>query len=163
MKLKKMHYSQVLIGMLCMTSAVAMLKQDILTIHNKLRLQHSAPKLVWDDALANYAEKHASQCKFQHSGSPYGENLAAGYPTVFAAVQGWYNEGARYSYANPGFSTSTGHFTQVVWRSSKKIGCGYVTCNGENGTPGKYLVCEYSPAGNVTNSGYFAANVLPLQ
>ena len=32
-----------------------------------------------------------------------------------------------------------------------------VACNGNNGTPGWYLVCEYSPPGNVI--GAFSANV----
>jgi hypothetical protein len=36
----------------------------------------------------------------------------------------WYNEYIYYSYSFPGYSTSTGHFTQVIWKSSQSIGCG---------------------------------------
>lgn len=135
-------------------------QQEVLSLHNQFRAQHHAPKLVWDDTLANYAERYASKCEFHHSSSPYGENLAAGYRSIKTAVNAWYAESKNYSYFNPGFSYNTGHFTQMVWKATKKLGCAYVTCNGKNGTPGNYLVCEYSPAGNVTNRGYFSRNVL---
>jgi uncharacterized protein YkwD len=134
---------------------------NILAAHNRLRAQHHAPDLTWDNTLARYAARHAGKCKFRHSSSPYGENLAAGYPSASLAVNAWYAERAQYSYSHPGFSSRTGHFTQMVWKSSKKLGCAYASCNGKNGTPGKYWVCEYSPAGNVVNRGYFEANVLP--
>ena len=73
----------------------------------------------------------------------------------------WYAEEKHYSYAQPGFSYHTGHFTQLVWKGSKKLGCGYAACNGKHGTPGYYLVCEYSPAGNIARKDYFIDNVRP--
>ncbi len=136
-------------------------QQVILATHNKFRQWHHAPPLVWDDELARYAERYASKCLFKHSGSPFGENLAAGYPSVSAAVGVWYAEHERYSYARPGFSYATGHFTQVVWRATQRLGCAYVVCDGKEGTPGNYLVCEYSPAGNIASKEYFSNNVLP--
>lgn len=136
-------------------------QQQVLRAHNAFRARHHAAPLVWDHELANYAHRYASRCEFRHSATPYGENLAAGYSSALAAVQAWYDEGGQYSYSYPGFSYRTGHFTQMVWKTSKKLGCGYVSCNGANGTPGKYLVCEYSPAGNKINAGYFARNVQP--
>lgn len=135
-------------------------QQTVLAIHNKYRALHHAPKLAWDDELAQFAQRYANKCVFQHSGSPYGENLAAGYASAGAAVKAWYEEHVNYSYRRPGFSHDTGHFTQVVWKSTTKIGCGLAVCDGKNGTPGSYLVCEYTPHGNVTNAGYFEANVL---
>lgn len=134
-------------------------KESVLAAHNAYRAQHHAPKLVWDDSMARYATRYASKCKFQHSHGPYGENLAAGFKSVNLAVSKWYNEKNQYSFSNPGFSKTTGHFTQLVWKSTERLGCGYVSCNGENGIPGKYLVCEYSPAGNVINEGFFEENV----
>jgi uncharacterized protein YkwD len=136
-------------------------QQKLLYAHNKIRVLHHAPKLVWDDELASYAERYANKCEFKHSKTPYGENLAAGYPSIYDAVNAWYAERAYYSYTKPGFSNETGHFTQLIWKSSKKIGCAYTLCNGKNGTPGYYLVCEYSPAGNIVNKDHFAKNVLP--
>jgi uncharacterized protein YkwD len=136
-------------------------QQEIVAAHNHYRAQHGAARLQWDSELARYAEQHAKRCVFKHSGGDYGENLAAGYPTATAAIAAWYSEVAFYSYQKPRFSSATGHFTQLVWRSTQKIGCASVACNGRQGTQGDYLVCEYSPAGNVVNPGYFAENVLP--
>lgn len=136
------------------------IQKEALAAHNQWRVLHHAPNLIWDKELANYAQKYAKKCWFKHSSSPYGENLAAGFSSISLAVNTWYKEHTRYSYDKPGFSMSTGHFTQVVWKSSKKLGCAYAICDGRNGTPGTFWVCEYSPAGNVTNKGFFAANVL---
>lgn len=144
-----------------LTSNDYKIKIEALAAHNFLRTRHHAPKLIWDEELQEYAQKYANKCIFAHSATPYGENLAAGYPSITAAINAWYAEGKQYSYSNPGFTHETGHFTQMVWVGSLKLGCGYVACNGRNGTPGPYLVCEYSPAGNITNEGYFQKNVLP--
>jgi uncharacterized protein YkwD len=157
MKINKKFFCIILY--LVSTSAFASIKQEALESHNTLRAKHYAPPLVWDAKLASYAQNYASKCRFQHSRGSFGENLAAGYPSVSAAIHAWYDERKGYSYANPGFSYQTGHFTQLVWKSSHKLGCGYVACNGKNGTPGNYLVCEYSPAGNIINSVYFKKNV----
>jgi uncharacterized protein YkwD len=134
-------------------------QQEIIDGHNHYRSLHDSPNLQWDDALAEYALRHANLCEFKHSRGPYGENLAAGYPTATDAMMAWYDEVEYYSYSNPGFSMNTGHFTQMVWKSTLKIGCAKVRCNGRHGTPGDYLVCEYSPAGNIVSPGYFADNV----
>lgn len=99
-----------------------------------------------------------------------GENLYASYTTAASiatdtlansALNSWYGEVAKYNYANPGFAASTGHFTQVVWKSSTQLGCGAAQGTKTiNGTEYKafYVVCHYAPAGNVT--GQFPANVL---
>lgn len=140
-------------------NASASTQEEALVLHNELRANHHAPPLVWDDQLAHYAQRYANQCRFQHSHGSFGENIAAGYPSVSAAIRAWYGEHKEYSYRHPGFSYQTGHFTQLVWKSSRKLGCGYAACEGRNGTPGYFLVCEYSPAGNITNSQYFRKNV----
>ncbi len=49
-----------------------------------------------------------------------------------------------------------GHFTQVVWKSSKELGVGLAT-DGKT----VFVVGQYKPAGNVTNSGYYEQNVQP--
>ena len=60
----------------------------------------------------------------------YGENLAKGYGDWKSAITAWYDEVSDYDYSNPGFSSSTGHFTQLVWVGTTKLGCGVADCNG---------------------------------
>jgi uncharacterized protein YkwD len=85
----------------------------ILNAHNAYRAKHSAPALKWNSTLASYAQKWSDGCVFQHSGGPYGENLAMGYGDWKSVVDAWYSEEKNYNYNKPGFSSSTGHFTQV--------------------------------------------------
>ncbi|XP_046556948.1 protein PRY1-like isoform X2 [Haliotis rubra] len=37
----------------------------------------------------------------------------------------WYSEISKYDYNKAGYSNGTGHFTQMVWKSSKGTGCRY--------------------------------------
>lgn len=124
-------------------------KMSVLNKHNELRAQHCAPAMTWDDEVAKGAQEWADGCVFEHATT--GENLAAGseQPTEM-----WYAEVRDYDFAAPGFSQATGHFTQVVWRGSTKLGCGRAACGF-----GVYFVCRYSPGGNVT--GGYEENVLP--
>lgn len=117
----------------------------VLSSTNTFRKQHNASPLIWNDTLADYAASHASGCIFAHTHGPYGENLAAGYSSIEAALDSWGNERDHYNYANGDFSMSTGHFTQLVWKDTTSVGCGRVYCN-KAGTPGWYLMCEYHPA-----------------
>ena len=71
---------------------------------------------------------------------------AGGFDKVWdqSATQRWYDEVKVYNYDNPSASKGVvGHFTQVVWKSSKTLGCGYAT-NGKYA----YVCCRYSPPGN---------------
>jgi hypothetical protein len=97
-------------------------------------------------------------------GGPTGENLAAGYANASAAVDAWGLEREHYDWNQPGFSEATGHFTQVVWSNTTTVGCGRKACNGDGGTPGYYVVCEYYPPGNVEgdNNQFFVDNVKRL-
>ena len=52
----------------------------------------------------------------------------------------------------PKFAKATGHFTQLVWQNTTKLGCGAKACEeGGGDAPGWYLVCEYDPPGNVVD------------
>jgi recyclin-1 len=138
------------------------LQADILNSTNFYRYEHNATALSWNASLASYAQSWASRCQWQHSGGPYGENLASGYPDVTDAVDGWGNERAQYNFQQPtGFSEATGHFTQLVWKSTTSTGCAAVNCTGKGGMDGFFLVCEYYPPGNVVgeNNAFFVQNV----
>ena len=87
-----------------------------------------------------------------------GENLAYNYnktAPALAATDLWYNEVSKYDYNNPGFRQDTGHFTQLVWKSSTKFGIG-VWADQSSGI--QYVCGLYSPQGNV--DGQFPDNVV---
>ena len=52
--------------------------------------------------------------------------------------------------------TRSNCYPKVVWKSSKKVGCGISTKNSET-----WVCCNYDPPGNY--GGQFEANVLPLK
>ncbi|ANZ73139.1 BA75_00908T0 [Komagataella pastoris] len=138
-------------------------RYQILDEHNVKRALHGVDGLEWDDevyaAAQAYADAYTCDGTLVHSGnSLYGENLAYGYSTR-GTVDAWYSEIDLYDFNNPGYTPGVGHFTQVVWKSTTKLGCAFKYCNDYYGT---YVVCNYSPPGNYVNEGYFEANVLPL-
>lgn len=71
------------------------------------------------------------------------------------AVDSWYSEIKDYNFNGGGFSSGTGHFTQVVWKSSRELGVGMAK-NSKNQI---YVVANYDPPGNY--QGQFRENVLP--
>lgn len=145
-------------------------EKDILQAHNDKRALHGVQSLSWDSKLADYAANYAKNSfscdnvQLIHSNGPYGENLAAGLVGGTDPVNAWYDEIKQYNYANPGFSEATGHFTQLVWKSTSKVGCAKVQCNNEWR---QYTICEYSDSrGNVigkdaSGKSFFALNVVP--
>jgi hypothetical protein len=139
--------------------------RGVLAAHNRYRARHCAPPLEWSAELAKVAQKWARtlrdrSCAFEHSpSSRYGENLAGASPpgahTGVSMVDGWYREVDEYDFGRPGFSFEAGHFTQLVWRATRRLGCGHVTC----GDRAEIWVCNYDPPGNVSRE--FKRNVLP--
>ena len=73
-----------------------------------------------------------------------------------------YDEVCDYDFDNPGYSSATGHFTQVVWKASTELGIGSYsgkkTINNRVWTC-TYIVARYKPGGNGNNPGYFSDNV----
>ena len=128
-------------------------KDAMLETTNQYREEHSASPLEWNNTLASFAKEHAEKCEFEHSGGPYGENLAIGYPNASASVEAWGDERDDYSYSKGKFTKKTGHFTQLVWNSTEEVGCGRKYCGDDEDGPdagrGWIVVCEYWPRGNV--------------
>jgi hypothetical protein len=64
-------------------------------------------------------------------------------------VDAWGNEKKDYDYANNSCQSGAvcGHYTQVVWRSTKLVGCGVASCSAGN-SKAQVWVCQYSPPGN---------------
>ena len=130
--------------------------QAVLGAHNAYRGKHCVPALTWSTELASSAQQWANRCQFDHDDqSPHGENLFWGAVGAFSprsAVTAWYQEIGEYDFIKPELDDKAGHFTQVVWRSTKQLGCGIAACRGSH-----FWVCRYSPPGNV--GGQHARNV----
>ena len=128
---------------------------DYLNAHNAARSQVGVPPLTWDNNVAAFAQNYANQrkgdCQLIHSGRDggrYGENLAwsSGDMSGSDAVKMWVDEKADYNYNSNTCAAGKqcGHYTQVVWRNSLRVGCAKVRCN--NG--GTFIGCNYAPPGN---------------
>ncbi|XP_056312201.1 glioma pathogenesis-related protein 1 isoform X3 [Danio aesculapii] len=126
--------------------------------------------MSWDAALAVTARAWARFCIFKHNiylrevrrvhptFPSVGENIWAGAPysrfTVKSAVFSWVKELKDYNYHQNKCNDKKvcGHYTQVVWADSYKVGCAVQTCpNGVAEThfsdiPGVIFVCNYATA-----------------
>ena len=126
------------------------------------------PPVTWDDALADAAYNYTTRCQgagglLSHNarrsedyqalgGSGYvGENI---YGTTAASVQpsavvaSWMSEAPLYNYATNNIGDA-GHYTQVVWRASVRIGCAIFNCPSL--TYHTSVLCDYAPGGNISN------------
>jgi hypothetical protein len=137
-------------------------RNTVLLIVDAYRESHSAVPFVWSNTLATYALEQANKCQLKHSGGPYGENIywISSSSLNFTqasqwAVEAWMSEEPQYS---PSYPYNALHYTALVWKNSKRIGCAWTstTCPAsENG--GFYFFCEFDPMGNIL--GEFPQNV----
>lgn len=136
---------------------------NITNTHNEKRSLHQdTPNILYSLEIATVSQQYADEYTCDgvlthHNNALYGENLALGYETL-AAVTAWYDEITKYDYNNPGFSESTGHFTQLVWSNTTLVGCGYKDCGSYYG---QYTVCQYYSPGNY--AGLYGTYVKPLK
>ncbi len=137
--------------------------------HNRLRAMVDTatplPDLVWDTQLAADSQawsEHlaATGCGLTHSMGDYGENLywqSGGTVTAESVVTSWYDEISCYTFGSfmstdvcdmactdAMNASGCGHYTQVVWRNTQRVGCGVATCT----SGAEIWTCRYDPAGN---------------
>jgi len=134
--------------------------QSLLTEHNRARDEAGVPRLKWSVKLAAEAKgwadqlaregwmRHASQAEARGAG----ENLwmgSAGFYRPEAMVGSFVEERQHYQHgafprvSRTGRWEDVGHYTQVVWRDTREVGCA-IARNGRD----EFLVCRYWPAGN---------------
>lgn len=140
--------------------------------HNYYRAQKGLPALLWDAGIAAGAQSWANQKRgvMQHSsGTGNGENLYMGGGGCDSAVADWMSEGGS-SMPNlqvtSGNYMSIGHYSQVMWKGTSKLGCGeayglvvcryvslYLSILHVDLVSNSYLyLSRYYPPGNMLNS-----------
>ena len=142
---------------------------DITNYINTYRIKHHANVLTYNLDISNISQSWATYLSFnnlfKHSNNKqYGENLAwfGGYKNdivnlIKKSIDSWYNEIQYYNFSNPGFSSDTGHFSQLVWAGTNSFGIGYSYNNSNHSA---IIVFNFSPPGNII--GLFSQNVLPI-
>ncbi|MEV6155298.1 CAP domain-containing protein [Nonomuraea sp. NPDC052129] len=139
---------------------------------NALRAEHHAPPLVLDQELVEYARSRAASrseypdTEAGHNGlrEGTGENLFWGAGSkqrpldAGKAVAEWYEENKGYDFTDPENVADCGHFTQLVWRESRRMGAGRVAGRGPDFFE-TYIVFVFEAPGN--KPGHFAENVRP--
>ncbi|CAF1492947.1 unnamed protein product [Rotaria magnacalcarata] len=145
-------------------------QNDSLVVHNTLRAHHCVPPLELDEEINIKSQIYANHLASTDSplihstnrGSRFGENLYSltrkspiANISAEKIVLTWYAEIEFYDYSKPAYKMSTGHFTQIVWKDTRKMGVGYAF--GREGRK-VYIVAQYEPPGNYRHR--FGKNVL---
>lgn len=149
-------------------------RQVGLNLHNDYRRVHNAPIMSLNSQLNDdaqrYAEKLARESVFEHdkNNRNQGENLGlqcargSDADLVKKVVDAWYKEVCGYNFDNPGVSSGvTGHFTQVVWKTSTRLGIGFArgsyTFGSQRFDNCLFVVGRYLEPGNLV--GAYTQNV----
>ena len=140
----------------------ALLRSAMLAGHTSARAAIGLPPLVWDESLVTsaraYAEEMARTRRFAHAPQPQGpgregENLWTGTRDAYRyeeMIGHWVAEkrdfvnGVTPAFSRTGKWEDVSHYTQIIWRNTTRVGCATASNKRDD-----YLVCRYSPAGNV--------------
>lgn len=144
-------------------------QRALVDAHDRWRAEVGVPGVGWSATLGSAAQDWADRlaaegCAMRHAPrarlGDTGENLYWAGPVRWSdgrtevqpvtpeqVVDSWGGEIRDYDAATnrcaPG--KVCGHYTQVVWRDSREIGCAMAQCEDK----GQVWVCRYRPAGNV--------------
>jgi len=125
--------------------------KEMISAHNFYRGRVGTSRLAWSNDLAARAHDWATRLIENGMYAPrrdglFGENLfeiSGGSANPFRVVTAWVSESANYNHVTNSCTARCGHYTQVVWRSTKLVGCAVA-----RNTAREVWVCDYAPHGN---------------
>lgn len=143
-----------------LAGASAGIEERLLARHNIERATRALPPLRWEPALAlaarDWAQDLAARGAFHHAPErardPQGENLWAGtrghyspeaMVDAWAREKRWFKPGIFPDNSMTGRVADVGHYTQLMWRATRQVGCAVA-----RGAREDVLVCRYAEAGN---------------
>jgi len=120
--------------------------------------------MYWDAELENHSKAYSKLCIWDHSkpqgfdqlGYSYGENLyitsRLNIDNLEQAVDSWAEEHSDYNHFTGDCveGKMCGHYTQVVWEDTTRVGCAITECEDVQGISwgGSLIVCQYYTSGN---------------
>jgi len=137
----------------------------LLAAHNRERARVGVSPLIWDTTLAITAASYGPELErlgtLQHSprGNRPGtsENLWTGTRSNYtpeAMVESWIDENKMFrpgifpNVSTTGNWADVGHYTVVIWPTVTAVGCALHRSQAWD-----YLICRYSPKGNIDGRG----------
>jgi hypothetical protein len=118
--------------------------------HNTYREKFGSKPLDWDAQLSVnatlWAETLLKAERLSRSETEKGESIFRGKAPVKScqeAVDAWHQEKEKYKGEPITEATEATNYTQMMWKSTTKLGCGMAK-NDQNAV----YVCQYDPAGN---------------
>jgi len=158
---------------ICLATTLSAQAQDfdaseMIAAHNQWRSTVGVPPLTYSAELAASSQRWANhlkaenQCRMQHSkpDSKYGENLYWASALRWSdgkrevqqvnpqkVVDSWGSEVKDYDYTHNSCTPGKmcGHYTQVVWKSTSRVGCAFAVCESSSD---QVWVCQYETPGN---------------
>lgn len=135
--------------------------ERLLVVHNAERTRLGLPALTWNASLASDAGAYASvllnRGRLRHATNAErkgnGENLwmgtagawdSDGMFEMFLQERRYFRAATFPHISLTGNWSDVGHYSQIVWRDTREVGCAIRTGRGVD-----VLVCRYHPAGNV--------------
>uniref|UniRef100_A0A0N5BHQ3 SCP domain-containing protein n=1 Tax=Strongyloides papillosus TaxID=174720 RepID=A0A0N5BHQ3_STREA len=137
----------------------AHLKSKLISDINDLRRKHHAPNLTLNNTLANQAQRIADIPRLINGGideKSVGFTFGVAPPEdEFNLISYWTRGAERIDYENLDEATVPRDFAQLVWVSSKEIGCGISVTDSNRVIT---FICFFYPKGNIP--GQYRENVL---
>lgn len=142
----------------------------ILEQHNIHRQKHGVHNLTWSDMLADQSQQFTNMCapgegwaslspghgsNTMNTGSVSEDTYEQATIDAVSAWAGEANDGGL-TYDPVECSGVCGHFTQMVWKQTTRVGCSWNTKKCDNLVT---FQCYYDPPGNIANT--MTENVLP--